>query len=131
MRRLLNLYVEIVSLPPLLFFKICRIAELAILHCIKIFRNSNKKVLYLKNYQFAFKFCIGCTFSKIFPCYKVNMTYYAKPNHIEYDEWFDANINPIDLLSYKDEGEFTNSVHEKFYQISAQNLTIGSSNYLF
>ena len=25
------------------------------------------------------------------------MTYYAKPNHIQYDEWFDENIDPMDL----------------------------------
>ena len=59
------------------------------------------------------------------------MTYFAKPNHIEYDKWFDENIDPIDLLNYSNEAEFTNSIHEKFYQISTQNLTIGSSNCLF
>ena len=56
------------------------------------------------------------------------MSYFAKPNHIEYDVWFDANIDPTDLINYSNEAEFTNSIHEKFYQISAQNLTIGSSN---
>ena len=56
------------------------------------------------------------------------MSYFAKPNHIEYDQWFDENIDPIDLINYSNEAEFTNSIHEKFYQISAQNLTIGSSN---
>ncbi len=25
------------------------------------------------------------------------MTYYAKPNNIQYDEWFDKNIDPMDL----------------------------------
>ena len=45
-------------------------------------------------------------------------------------KWFDANIEPIDLINYSNEAEFTNSIHEKFYQISAQNLTIGSSNNL-
>ena len=59
------------------------------------------------------------------------MSYYAKPNQIEYDEWFDANIDPIDLINYSNEAEFTNTIHEKFYQISAQNLTIGSSNNFF
>ena len=58
------------------------------------------------------------------------MSYFAKPNYIEYDEWFDANIDPIDLINYSNEAEFTNSIHEKFYKISAQNLTIGSSNNL-
>ena len=56
------------------------------------------------------------------------MSYYAEPNYIEYDEWFDANIDPIDLTNYSDEAEFTNSIHEKFYQLSAKNLTIGASN---
>ena len=59
------------------------------------------------------------------------MTYFAEPNYIEYDEWFDANIDPIDLVDYSSESEFTNSVHEKFYKMSTQNLTIGSSNNLF
>ena len=59
------------------------------------------------------------------------MTYFAKPNHLEYDKWFDENIDPIDLLNYSNEAEFTNSIHEKFYQLSTQNLTIGSSNCLF
>ena len=56
------------------------------------------------------------------------MSYFAKPNHIEYDTWFDENIDPIDLIDYSNETEFTNSIHEKFYQISSLNLTIGSSN---
>ena len=58
------------------------------------------------------------------------MTYYAKPNYINYDEWFDENIDPIDLINNTNEAEFTNSIHEKFYQISTQNLIIGSSNNL-
>ena len=59
------------------------------------------------------------------------MSYYAEPNYIEYDEWFDANIDPIDLIDYSNEAEFTNSIHSKFYQLSAMNLTIGSSNNMF
>ncbi len=58
------------------------------------------------------------------------MGYFAKPNYIEYDEWFDANIDPLDLINYSNETDFTNSVHEKFYQISVQNIIIGSSNNL-
>ena len=56
------------------------------------------------------------------------MSYFAEPNHIEYDEWFDANIDPIDLINYSNETEFTNSIHEKFHHISTKNLTIGSSD---
>ncbi len=56
------------------------------------------------------------------------MTYFAKPNHIEYDVWFDQNIDPIDLLDLSDEKEFSNSVHFKFHKISTKNLTIGSSD---
>ena len=59
------------------------------------------------------------------------MTYFAEPNYIEYDEWFDSNIDPIDLIDYSNENEFSNSVHEKFYLMSTHNLTIGSSNNLF
>tara|TARA_B100000945_G_scaffold155933_1_gene125019 strand:+ start:218 stop:397 length:180 start_codon:yes stop_codon:yes gene_type:complete len=56
------------------------------------------------------------------------MSYFAKPKNIEYDEWFDENIDPLDLLDYLNEKEFSDSVHEKFYQISKKNLTIGSSD---
>ena len=56
------------------------------------------------------------------------MSYFAEPKYLEYDEWFDENIDPIDLINYSNESEFSNSVHEKFYQLSAKNLTIGSSN---
>ena len=58
------------------------------------------------------------------------MSYFAQPNFIEYDEWFDNNIDPIDLLDYSNETEFTDSVHAKFHQLSRKNLTIGSSNNL-
>ena len=54
------------------------------------------------------------------------MTYYAKSNHIQYDEWVDKNIDPLDL-EYEMDQEFTNSVHEKFYQLSNHNLIIGGS----
>ena len=56
------------------------------------------------------------------------MTYYAKPDYIQYDEWFDENIDPLDLINYSNEGEFSNSVHEKFYELSTKNITIGSSD---
>ena len=56
------------------------------------------------------------------------MTYFAEPNNIEYDEWFDENIEPLDLVNYSNEEEFSDSVHEKFYNISTQNLTISSSD---
>ena len=55
------------------------------------------------------------------------MTYYAEPNYINYDEWFDENIDPLDLVNYLNETEFTESVHEKFYKLSSKNLIIVSS----
>ena len=58
------------------------------------------------------------------------MSYFAKPNFIEYDEWFDTNIDPIDLIDYSNESQFTNSIHEKFYNLSKQNISIGASNNL-
>tara|TARA_Y100001968_G_C19293286_1_gene685316 strand:+ start:454 stop:699 length:246 start_codon:yes stop_codon:yes gene_type:complete len=54
------------------------------------------------------------------------MTYYAKPNLIKYDEWFNNNIDPMDL-EYEKEKIFSNSVHEKFYKMSKHNLIIGGS----
>ena len=56
------------------------------------------------------------------------MSYFAEPNDIKYDEWFDANIDPLDLANYSDEKEFTASVHFKFHKISTRNLLIGSSD---
>ncbi len=58
--------------------------------------------------------------------YSWYMTYYAKPNYIQYDEWFDKNIDPMDL-EYKNEKKFINSVHDKFYTMSTHNLIIGGS----
>tara|TARA_Y100000991_G_C21724410_1_gene243593 strand:- start:271 stop:429 length:159 start_codon:yes stop_codon:yes gene_type:complete len=52
------------------------------------------------------------------------MSYFAEPNHIQYDRWFDENIDPIDLLDYLDEKDFSDSVHYKFNNISTRNLTI-------
>ena len=54
------------------------------------------------------------------------MTYYAKPNFTQYDEWFDNNIDPFEL-EYEKEKKFSDSVHEKFYKMSKQNLIIGGS----
>ena len=54
------------------------------------------------------------------------MTYYAKPNYIQYDEWFDDNIDPCEL-EYEKEKKFSDSVHEKFYKMSKHNLIIGGS----
>ena len=28
------------------------------------------------------------------------MSFFAEPNHIEYDAWFDENIDPVDLVNY-------------------------------
>tara|TARA_B100000965_G_scaffold350528_1_gene324463 strand:- start:1226 stop:1471 length:246 start_codon:yes stop_codon:yes gene_type:complete len=57
------------------------------------------------------------------------MTYYAKSNYIQYDEWFDRNIDPMDL-EYEKEKKFSNSVHDKFYKMSSHNLIIGGSEVL-
>ena len=57
------------------------------------------------------------------------MTYYAKPNYIQYDDWFDENIDPMDL-EYEKERKFSNSVHDKFYKIARHNLIIGGSEIL-
>ena len=55
------------------------------------------------------------------------MSYFAEPKFIEYDAWFDQNIDPLDLLDYSDEKEFSDLVHDKFNKLSTRNLTIGSS----
>ncbi len=56
------------------------------------------------------------------------MTYFVEHNNIEYDEWFDENIDPLDLKYYKEEKVFSNTIHQKFYDLSKRNLLIGSSN---
>ena len=43
------------------------------------------------------------------------MAYYAKPNFIKYDEWFDENIEPLDLNYYFEEKQYIDTAHEKFY----------------
>ena len=43
------------------------------------------------------------------------MSYFAESNHIEYDAWFDENIDPLDLMDYLDEKDFSDSVHYKLY----------------
>ena len=58
------------------------------------------------------------------------MSIFAEPNHIEYDAWFDENIDPLELLDYLNEKEFSDSVHYKFHKLSSRNLTIGSSENL-
>ena len=54
------------------------------------------------------------------------MTYFEKPNCIQYDELFDNNIDPCEL-GYEREKKFSHSVHEKFYKMSKDNLIIGGS----
>ena len=54
------------------------------------------------------------------------MTYYAKPNFIQYDDWFDNNIDPNEL-EYEKEKKFSDSVHDKFFKMSKHNLIIGGS----
>ncbi len=56
------------------------------------------------------------------------MSFFAEPNYIEYDKWFDENIDPLDLVDYLDEKKFSYSVHDKFLKLSTKNLTIGASN---
>ena len=56
------------------------------------------------------------------------MIFYAEPNHINYDKWFDENIDRLDLANYINDTEFTESVNNKLYKLSSNNLIIGSSN---
>ena len=49
------------------------------------------------------------------------MTYHAKPNYIQYDEWFDNNVDPFEL-EYEKEKKFSDSVHEMFYKMSKHNF---------
>ena len=53
------------------------------------------------------------------------MTYYAKPNFIEYDELFDKNID-LDLNYYSEEKKYSKTINEQFYDLSSKRLVIGS-----
>ena len=57
----------------------------------------------------------------------MSMTNFEKPNHIQYDEWFDNNIDPCELENDK-EKRFSDFVHEKFFKMSQQNIIIGGSD---
>ena len=60
------------------------------------------------------------------------MTYYAEPNYILYDKWFDDKINPLDLMPKKNayssrhestpehekDAEKIVSIHEKMYRMA-------------
>ena len=54
------------------------------------------------------------------------MNYFAEPNLIEYDQWFDQNINPVDLINYSDKNKFCNFTHKILHEISSLNSFIGS-----
>jgi len=56
------------------------------------------------------------------------MSYFAESKHIAYDAWFDENIDPIDLINYLDEKDFSDAVNYKSNKISPSNLTFGASN---
>ncbi len=47
------------------------------------------------------------------------MTYFAEPNYLEYELWFDSNINAVHLINYSDEKEFCNLRIKNFirYQV--------------
>ena len=55
------------------------------------------------------------------------MAYITKSNFIEYDTWFNKNINPIDLENYIDENTFSNNIHEKFSNLASEKLVIGTN----
>ena len=57
------------------------------------------------------------------------MSYFAEPNHIEYDAWFDENIDPLDLVNYTDEKVFSDSVQVKFHKISNKYIVGSSDNF--
>ena len=57
------------------------------------------------------------------------MTYYAMQNYIQYADWFNENIDQMDL-EYEKEKKFSNYVNEKFYKMSSHNIIIGGSEVL-
>ena len=56
------------------------------------------------------------------------MSYFANPDHVEYEELFDENIDPIYSNNYSNKHDFTDFIHEQFNQLSFKNLIIVSSN---
>ena len=55
------------------------------------------------------------------------MTYYAKPNFIEYDDCFDENIHPLDLNYYSEEKKYSKTIIKQFYDLSSKRLVISYS----
>lgn len=48
------------------------------------------------------------------------MTIISKSNFVEYETWFDKNIDPWDLENYVDKSIFSTNIHEKFYKLSSK-----------
>tara|TARA_B100000965_G_scaffold344528_1_gene314809 strand:- start:2651 stop:2851 length:201 start_codon:yes stop_codon:yes gene_type:complete len=62
------------------------------------------------------------------------MTYYAEPGKVPYDEWFDDNINPLDLMPIATEdGPMTSdpdTIHEKMYRLAVGRKGGGSEGFI-
>ena len=59
-------------------------------------------------------------------CWVLNdISYYAKSNFIEYDEWFDENIDPLDLNYYSEEKKYSKTINEQFFDLTSKRLVIG------
>ena len=76
------------------------------------FINKNK-------FLFVFNLCFYCTFSN-----KI-LSYFAEPNFIIYDEWFDDNLKKTKLDVKNKKIKTTENLHEFFYELS--NHKIGAS----
>ena len=76
------------------------------------FINKNK-------FLFVFNLCFYCTFSN-----KI-LSYFAEPNFIIYDEWFDDDLEKTKIDVKNKKIKTTKNVHEFFYELS--NHKIGAS----
>ena len=76
------------------------------------FINKNK-------FLFVFNLCFYCTFSN-----KI-LSYFAEPNFIIYDEWFDDDLEKTKIDFKNKKIKTTKNVHEFFYELS--NHKIGAS----
>jgi len=70
-----------------------------------------------------FFFYLSYVFNVLF-CNR-NLSYFAKPNFIIYDEWFDDNLEKTKLVLKNKKIKTFSSIHEFFYEQS--NYKVGSS----
>ena len=77
------------------------------------------KFTYKNNFLFLFNLSFKCTF------FKRILSYFAKPNFIVYDEWFDDDSRKTKLDVKNKKIKTISNIHDFFYELS--NYKVGAS----